>query len=526
MLSFALCAILALNVHAQRVRPDSSFGRAGYFVSDTPVLTLPQISLKHALQPDGKIVFCSNRSAGFFVTDVSIGRLKANGSLDSGFGRNGISSFPVFAGGFNLAVGLAIQPDGKIVTGGMANDGSSANQVFIARLNANGSLDAGFGRGGIGIYDINDEDERITDLRIQRNGKILICGIASTSSASDSGFILRVTRSGALDNTFAGGGIFRYKRGGRQTNLYAMDADSSGKIVAGGSYNSGSNAQDFLLLRLDSNGVLDNSFGTSGVVSTDFFNDYDEIHSLKILANQSVIAAGYSYNGNNDGIAVIKYSASGVADNSFGTAGKKYIGDSTMPMRGYSMALQPDGKIVVGGQKATSSGTSDLVLLRLSASGVPDTGFFPRTGYITADLFGDEDRVHSVSLQPDGKIAVYGTSIRDNTTQEEQPFVARYVAGSTVIVPPNTVSQHAAGRFSIYPSPVSGDRIYISGADRQTLRASLYNSGGALVRQATIAAEAHDLELPATLADGVYFLILQDAVDNTSGKYKIVLRRN
>lgn len=528
ILTTILSSIIITGASAQYVRLDSTFHNTGAFVLDTSVQTLPQITFKHALQPDGKIVFCSNKSTGFFVSDVTIGRLKPNGTFDSTFGTNGTVTLSAFAGGFNMAVGLAIQPNGKIVTGGMANDGFSANQIFIAQLNSNGTLDASFGNSGITTYDINDENERVTDLKIQRNGKILMSGIASTSSASDSSFIVRVNTNGSLDNGFAQAGILRYQQAGRQTNLYAIDVDSTGKIVAGGSYSTSANFQDFLLIRLDSNGAFDNTFGTGGITVADFSHDYDEIHSLKILTNQSIVAAGYSYNGFNDGVALIKVTATGIFDNTFGTGGREYIGDTIAPMRAYSMQLQADGKIVLGGYRATSSGTNNLLLMRLQSNGTADTSFYPATGYITTDFFGDEDKAHSVSIQQDGKIVVFGTTVHNVSTQEEQPVIARYVTKTTVVTPPNTAvpNTNSTASITVYPSPVYGNDVHIKRLGQHTITARLYSNSGALVQQNVLNVSSEVLQFNPSLINGNYFLLLTDEQDSITTIHKIILQRN
>lgn len=531
LLPLLLC--VATSAFAQNyARLDSTFNGNGRIVLDSPIQTLPQVYAKHALQPDGKIVICGNRITGLFTSAATVTRVKANGTLDSTFGTNGTWAYSVMLGGQNMAIGVAVQPDGKIVAGGMANNGTDTGKLFVVRLNSNGTLDNTFAGTGVGQYDqhdLADKDERVTDMKLQSNGKILLCGIASGTSSSDSGFIVRVNANGTLDATFAGSGIFRYQHAGEMTNLYAVDADSTGRVVAGGSYYSGSNVyQDYVVLRLTSAGVLDNTFGAGGVFTNDHFGDYDEIHSLRLLSNGAVIAAGYSYNGNNDGITAIKLTAAGLLDATFGTGGRTYVGDSTLPMRGYGVALQPDGKVVIGGSMPDANFSYDFVLLRLTTAGQPDTSFRPGTGYLTTNFYGDDDQAASVSIQPDGKILAYGVTVRNTATFDDQPVLARYVTTVTATPPPAAVAAFAENSHGVrlYPSPVRGNQLNIAMGQGRSYDASLYSQTGVLVQKTRLAAADRTIALSTALADGVYFLVLKDADDASISRHTVVVQRD
>ncbi len=438
---------------------DPSFNIAGTASYPVPMLTLPQISCKHLVQSDGKIVICSNSVISLGVTEIMVTRLNSNGSLDLSFGNSGTFTHSIVSG-YNLAVGLVIQPDGKLVTSGIFNSGTGVNnnEVFILRLNTNGTLDNSFGTNGISTWNFSTEDERVTDLKLMPEGSFAISGyIQSQFLFPDSCFVIKTTPTGQLDNSFASNGMFRYQHNGSQTDLYALDVLTDKSIVAAGSFNSASNYQDVLAIKLDSTGSFDNSFATGGIYVRDVFNDYDEIHDLKILPNNDILLAGYSYDGNNDGSLVIKLNSTGTEITSFGNNGISSFVFANTPSRMYAMDVQTNGKIVLAGEYGdTISGLYDMMVLRLLANGTPDISFNNSLPYVTTDFLAEDDLSSSVVIQTDGKILVYGTAILNSFTLDDSPSLARYLGDITTAVGELTDESQCL----IFPNPAH-DKITI-----------------------------------------------------------------
>lgn len=413
---------------------DSTFDVDGWNTPLGAISGLPQVKSEMALQPDGKIIICSNTVTSSGNSELMVSRLNADGSMDLAFARNGIFRYSIDSG-YNLAVGLVLQPDGKIVTSGISNDwGTLANETFILRLNSNGALDTTFGTGGFSHWSFSPDDERVTDMKRMQDGSFVICGIISSSVSSDSSYIIKVTADGLLDSSFASNGLFKYQYNSNQTDFYAVEVLPDNSIIAGGSnYNTGGDYQNVFLIKIDSTGAVFTSFGSNGIVNKDLFSDYDEVHTIKQLSSGDILVSGYSYDdisNYNDGAFVMKMGAAGNIIYSFGNNGVAYFATPNAPNRAYDMDVQADGKIVLAGQIFNNTlFNNDFMVVRLLASGVPDTSFNNGQAYTTTDFANEYDEASAVLIQPDGKILVYGTAIFFSSTQEPMPVVARYIGG-------------------------------------------------------------------------------------------------
>jgi len=174
---------------------------------------------------------------------------------------------------------------------------------------------------------------------------------------------------------------------------FSVALQPDGKIVVAG-YAGG----DFALARYNSDGALDTSFGSGGKVTTDFGGSYHpDGFSVALQPDGKIVVAGYA----GGDFALARYNSDGALDTSFGSGGKVTT-DFGGSDAGYSVALQPDGKIVVAGYAGL-----DFALARYNSDGALDTSF-GTGGKVTTDFSGGRDVGYSVALQPDGKIVVAG----------------------------------------------------------------------------------------------------------------------
>ena len=131
-----------------------------------------------AIQSDGKIIV-----AGESFADFALARYDTAGNLDSSFGTGGKVTTPVSIGGsFDRIIALVLQSNGKIIAGGYSLSGAGNYDFALARYNANGSLDSGFGAGGTVVTDFFGSNDFASDVAIQFNGKIVAVGQATTST--------------------------------------------------------------------------------------------------------------------------------------------------------------------------------------------------------------------------------------------------------------------------------------------------------------------------------------------------------
>ena len=248
-------------------------------------------------------------------SDMYVIRLNSDGTLDTSFGNSGKVVVNNIAGKNSYDVGLSLCVDnsGKVYITGFSNNGSNDN-MYVIRLNSNGSFDTSFGNKGKiiinGIAGRNSWD-RADYLYVDKNGKVYVTGTSKNVYRNSNMYVIKLNNNGSLDKSFgnngkvivnkiASGNIFDYGK-----SLYV---DNNGKIyITGASYN-GSNF-DMYVIRLNSDGSLDTSFGTKGKVVVNNIaggNSHDVGYSLYVDKNGKVYVTGDSWNGSNRDMYVIQ----------------------------------------------------------------------------------------------------------------------------------------------------------------------------------------------------------------------------
>ncbi len=336
---------------------DTSFGSGG---SVTTNLGSIDEGFDVALQPDGKIVMVG-RSGGPTGFDFGVVRYDADGSLDTAFGTGGVVRTD-FAGGADYAHGVVIQADGKIVVAGhagLAND----NDFALARYNGDGTLDASFGSGGkvtTNVAGVTDLGNAVT---LQPDGKIVVVGAVDPSHTFDYHFgLARYAVDGSLDTSFGQGGTIVGDLGSAAGVVVQPD----GKIIAAGNgLNSGPLVTfDFVLARYDADGSRDATFGDDGRVTTDLSADQDFGEGVALQSDGKIVVVGQRTTSTVYDLAIARYDTDGSLDTSFGTDGSLSTDFNGSGDLGKDVAIQPDGKIVVGGYAANGLVT-EAVLVRV-----------------------------------------------------------------------------------------------------------------------------------------------------------------
>ena len=258
----ACIALLALcfnhAVHAAPGELDRSFSADGGVLTDFGGF---EEASAVVVQPEGKLVAAGTAFVGG-NRDFALARYQPDGSLDTGFGSGGLVLTDFGVGTDDGAASLAIQPDGKLVAGGFSNAGSPGDFDFaLARYNPDGSLDTGFGVGGTLRTFFGGNAEGANALVVQPDGKIVAAGFSDGGNAGDSDFALaRYNPDGSLDPSFSGGG-FRTFFGGSSESAKALVIQPDGKLVAAGFSNGGGAGDfDFAVARYNPDGGLDSAF--------------------------------------------------------------------------------------------------------------------------------------------------------------------------------------------------------------------------------------------------------------------------
>jgi uncharacterized delta-60 repeat protein len=205
---------------------------------------------------------------------------------------------------------------------------------------------------------------------------------------------------GILDDSFGNGSGYVYISGDNYGQSLAIQ--SNGKILLGGRcYNYSSGKPNFCIARFNSNGTLDNSFDTGGIVIQDIDSSFDIGHSLAIQPDGKILLGGHCHNGSNYDFCIARFNSNGSLDTSFGL---QSIGSSDD--YGLSLAIQPDGKILLGG-KCYNRSNSDFCIARFNSNGTLDTSF-GSSGRIIEPIGSSDDEGYSLAIQPDGKILLGG----------------------------------------------------------------------------------------------------------------------
>jgi uncharacterized delta-60 repeat protein len=328
-----------------------------------------------AVQHDNKILAAGtnlNFGSGQFRSGVA--RLNSDGSVDDTFVDPQVSSTTPFD---NFSVyALALQADGKVVIGGAFTSVGGQTRHGLARLNDDGNVDMAFG-------DSNASSAEVSTLGVQADGKIVETGLGLDGMGAASYEILRLNPNGGFDNTF------RDPRADGAVLSMAFQTD--GSIVVGGAFiDFGSGGRDYIA-RLNYDGTLDQ-------VLFGFTTGTGQVSALVVQADGPIIVGGAftsMENLNTSGPALARMLPSGIVD-------ATYNPDPTAasPAAINVMALQPDGKLVVAGYFTAIGGQARNKIARLSVDGSADSGFDASQN--------PNDFVSALAVQPDGKIVVGG----------------------------------------------------------------------------------------------------------------------
>jgi len=313
--------------------------------------------------------------------------------------RNNSNSLAIDA---SIAVGGAVSSDNVVssTATGLVAASAASNLVALAVNTAPSFVVGGIVTTDLGSY------EYVSSVTVQTNGKILVAG-GSGEAGSMYGALVRYNLDGSLDPGFSGDGKVIFDLGsGYESFCNAVTVQEDGRIiVAGYSWGSGNNAEDFALARYKTDGSLDFSFDGDGKVVTDFGFTEDLGYAVTIQDDGKILVAGGVINFTNNNVedfALVRYNVNGSLDTSFSGDGKVTT-DIGFQDTGNSVTLQADGKILVAG-----SSDGNFALARYNVNGSLDTSF-SSDGKVTTDI-GFQDTGNSVTLQADGKILVAGTS--------------------------------------------------------------------------------------------------------------------
>jgi uncharacterized delta-60 repeat protein len=347
------------------------------------------------------------------------------GQLDVSFGSSGKLVIPFDLGGTGLdgAYAIAVQPDGKIVAVGGAQGPNGDSDFAAVRFGPDGTLDPTFGSGGKTTvwFDIESPNEEYaTAVAIHPDGAIYLAGPVAGFGGDPEFGVARLDSSGSLDIGFGVGGkaIRQFDLGGNFDDWpHDIAVLADGKTLVVGEVDGSVGNVDFGVARFTATGTFDLTFGSAGnrVIFFDQGGSNDDNGwTIAVQPDGKIILAGTVDVGvGTTDIGVVRLNSNSTNDTTFGSGGKVTIafdiGGENVDI-GLDVALQQDGKIVVVGAAEATNSWMDFAIARLETDGTLDTTFDgDGKATVTFDLGGDEDDwAYAVALNPDGKIVVAG----------------------------------------------------------------------------------------------------------------------
>jgi uncharacterized delta-60 repeat protein len=427
---------------------DVTFGDKGKTI--VPVSTGSDFAWATAVYPDGKILLggASHNGSDY---DFAFVRLNSNGLVDNTFGANGIKTFSLGTSNDRITT-VAIRADGKIVAGGYSESGSTFAYA-IMRLNVDGSIDTGFGKSGFVTDLIGDTYFYCVGLALQPDNKIVVAGSVWNGSDYDLA-AARFTESGSLDNTFSDDGISSKNFMGSNDYAHSLALLSDGRIVVAGQMAT-SNAGFMMVMRLNADGTPDNGLIPNGASTLTFSQGTSKALSVAVASDNSMWLVGSVYNGANSDIAIGKMTSAGQFDGSFGNNGTLVIPFENNDDWGQDVLIQPNGKVIIGGYTENNA-DDDFVLIRLNSNGTFDNTF-NQNGILQYSISSLGDACYTMAFQPDGKLIAAGEA---KNSEGWDFLVARFLTdlnvgvidflkGSEFLVYPNPVDKNSVLEYAL-----------------------------------------------------------------------------
>ncbi len=440
---------------------------------------------------------------------IAIVRLNPDGSLDPGFSGNGRVLAEYTTSGFPWSIvrAMTIQADGKILVVGEAATASwngfstvvSTNQFGIARFNSDGTPDTDFSADGFTTVSfISGAECRPWDVAVQSDGRVVVAGWTNTTSDDDSELnfaVLRLNANGSLDNTFSSDGKVQLDFGVDDSYAHAVEVQSDGKIVVAGTYDYSAGDSKMVVARLNADGTLDNTFSGDGKYQhTTLSTTIDNALDLLIDADGRIVVGGEWANSNGSGYVqpiLFRVDGSGSLDPSFSGDGELVL----VAPQGHGGGLrrleqQCDGKVIGTGYSVDTDDDQDMLLARITETGILDNTF-SSDGMVTLAFGFSDDIARGVSVRSsDQYITIAGTAgAEDDATVFG---VARYRTETGLVPPAPTItfnedecelSASGSGTFNwqneflpfLWMSYATGNPVSVSAADDYRVRVTAAN---------------------------------------------------
>ena len=349
---------------------------------------------------DGTIYACGAAQTTANGVDSFLSKYSQDGNLVSSFGTNGT----VFSNKAKDDQCNAMVKDssGNIYAVGGLTDSSNKQRGYIVKYKPDGTRDTSFNGSGF----LQTAIDSILNAVAMQNGKILIAGQHKGKAS-----IARLNANGTLDSSFGNSGTLELGDGSTDDQILDIALDSSGRIIIVGKTVAGVSNENAVVARLTSNGQLDTTFGTNGVVIYDDPNHKaDRVEAVTVDSSGKIIATGYS----NKKMTLAKFNNDGSLDTSFASNGL-FLDSNGVASVGTDLTIDANDNIVITGTIATAVATKyKMAIWRIDTTGKLDSSF-NNTGIATYSNGHDRDFGYAIAIDSNDKILVGGYSYQGAT---------------------------------------------------------------------------------------------------------------
>lgn len=517
---YCMSALFAAPVVAFAQNPgdmDLSFNNQGYISDDFgPLDTFHKV----LVQPDQKILAAGMSWNEAYVAKVVVTRFLPTGILDLSFGASGTFEYNLDIEA--LAYDAILTPEGKIIIAGSTTD-YSKYRILLIQINSDGTLDTDFGDNGvvtsaIGLVETNGEDMSY-GIDLDASGNILVCGSSFDENYNRRPVVVRYKPEGVLDTNFGVNGVASLPAFFGENVFDCLVVQADGKVVAAGHY-----AEDllyFVLLvtRFNADGSLDTTFGEEGVIKYSYNNVDDEAYSLAIRPNGKILVGGFSASQNYTyNSLLMQFTESGVPDSSFGENGLVVLDNGDFDVI-EDIKILPDGGIVAAGTSGEGPPNAfHLAIWKYMPDGSPDNEF-GTNGFVQHEVDAYYVMLHSMAFQEDGKLILAGQA---RFEANNDFFVCRVFMES-----PNMIHEEVENPIGIFPNPSNGStRIQIEyDSSRKWETVMLYSLTGQLLYTGQLNNMSQSFDLPAELPQGLYLLRVENKLKQSSSQ-KLLITSN
>jgi uncharacterized delta-60 repeat protein len=365
-------------------------------------------------------------------TNFSTIRVLNNGNLDLTFGTNGYAITDI-NGTLNndYATTNVLDSQERIIVGGFTNAPDSI--YTIVRYTQNGLIDTTFGTNGIVV--LNDLSQAsflnsVAYLTVDNQDKVVIQG-----NKDNNIFVARINNDGTLDPEFGSGVGYIILNDFAISQSAGIQIDSSNRIILAGTINRVDTNDDFATIRLIPNGMIDTAYGVNGYALCDIAGNMvnDSAYNLVLDNNDNSYVCGVTNIDGFDSIAIVKYDISGNVDTNFANNGVLTIQVNNVDLGSYTINIDTRDRLIVGGYLINHDTSDDFVVTRIDLSGNIDTSFGPDiSGFVIIDISNNSFDDFPISILTDSqdRIVLFGIDYNVINDKFEQSIVRLRESGS------------------------------------------------------------------------------------------------